>query len=225
VRKLSNEEKAFISELVRISENSFDVFLANIIDRELNNVDVFLDYDKNSVEYRIDQNIYNNDPTEFIHFARNFSWKIICYIQLLKDLEEKGMLFLYQESPNINNSRFGRLTIGNSYITNTINDPNAVDSIIKYSKKTIIINESLINYAGNNFRTNEEIQYSEEKIASAKNLNTAKNTLIVTTIALLLTMSTSLIQIFGSSENNENLSEKKIIKVLEDIHYDIHKDK
>lgn len=224
MRKISTEEKQFISELVRISENSFDVFLANIIDRELNNIDIFLDHRNTSVEYRIDEDVYNYDLDEFTQFARNFSWRIMRYIQLLKDLEKEGMLFLYQESPNRENSRFGRLIKNRPYIRADINDPNAINSILDFSKKTIIINESLKNYVNNGFRTDEEVRFSEEKIISAKNLRTAKNTLIVTIVALGLTIVTSLIQIFTPKGEIDNKSEKKIIKVLQDIHYDVHKE-
>lgn len=223
MRKLSNDEKNFLSELIRISVNSHNVFLANIIDRELNNIDIFVDYANNLVEYRIDQNMYNNDPTTFMQFTREFSWKIMRYVQLLKDLEKAGMLFLYQESPNTNSSRFGRLVRNNQYIQSSINDSDAIQSIIKYAKKTIIINESLIEYVRNNFQTNDEVRYSEEKLVSAKNLKTAKNSLIVTIVALSLTIITSLVQIFHTEESSKNSNEKEINKLLKYIHYDVHK--
>lgn len=222
MRKLSDDEKSFINELIRISENSHDVFLANIIDRKLNNVDVYLDYISNIVDYRFDQNLYNNDPNQFIYYVREFTWKMRQYIQLLLDLEKNGMLFLFQESPNVANSRFGRLISGNQFIPSRINDLETTKLIIDYAKKTIIINESLKHFAKNDFRTDEEIRYEEEKETSIKSLKTAKNTLYITIGALILTMITSLLQIFSSNNDVENKNNLKVLKVLENIHYDIH---
>ena len=222
MRKLSEGEKSFINELIRVSENSHDVFLANIIDRELNNVDVYLDYISNIVDYRFDQNLYNNDPNQFIYYVREFTWKMRQYIQLLIDLEKNGMLFLFQESPNVANSRFGRLISGNQFIPSRINDLETTKLIIDYAKKTIIINESLKHFAKNDFRTDEEIRYEEEKETSIKSLKTAKNTLYITICALILTMITSLLQIFSSNNDVANKNNLKVLKVLENIHSDIH---
>lgn len=177
MRVLSTEEKEFIKELVRISQNSHNVFLANIIDRELNNVDIYLDYSNNLVEYRFDKILYDKDPDEFMFFARDFSWKIMRYVNLLKDLEKVGMLFLYQESPNRGNSRFGRLINNNPFIKSDLNDINAINSIIEYSKKTILINESLVKYVNDGFKTEEDLKHIESIKYSEKNLKVANESL------------------------------------------------
>lgn len=229
MRKLSKNEKLFVKKLVDISNKSRDVFLGNIIDNKMNNVDVHLDFLNNIVDYRFDKNLYERDPNELMDFARDFSWEMRKYIQLLLDLEKNGMLFLFQETPNVETHRFGGLITGNSYIPSRINDSKATKLILKYAKKTIIINEGLRNFVSNDFKTDEEVRYLEEKETSIKSLKTANNTLIITIVALGLTIITSLFQIFSPSEStSENTSDKsnsKMIKVLEDIHSDVHIEK
>lgn len=177
MRTLSTEEKSFVSELVRIAKISHNVFLGNIVDRELNNTDVYLDYANNQVEYRFDQNLYKQNPNQFTDFAREFSWKMMRYINLLRDLEKEGMLFLFQESPNVNNSRFGKLVNGNSYISSSINDQEAISSFLKYSKKTILINQSLIDFEKNDFKTEADLKHIESIEYSKKNLKLADESL------------------------------------------------
>lgn len=177
MRTLSIEEKSFVSELVRITKISHNVFLANVVDRELNNTDVYLDYANNEMKYRFDQNLYNQNPNQFTDFAREFSWKMMRYINLLRDLEKEGMLFLFQESPNVNNSRFGRLANGNSYITSSINDQEAITSFLDYSKKTILINQSLIDFEENDFKTESDLKHIESIKYSKKNLKLADKSL------------------------------------------------
>lgn len=177
MRTLSPEEKSFVSELVRIAATSHNVFLANVVDQELNNTDVYLDYANNHVEYRFDQNLYNQNPTQFMDFAREFSWRMMRYINLLRDLEKEGMLFMFQESPNVNNSRFGRLFNGNMYISSSINDQEAIGSFLKFSKKTILINQSLIDFEKNNFKTESDLKHIESIEYSKKNLALADKSL------------------------------------------------
>lgn len=177
MRTLSSEEKSFVSELVRIAATSHNVFLANVVDRELNNTDVYLDYANNQVEYRFDQNLYNQNPTQFMDFTREFSWRMMRYINLLRDLEKEGMLFMFQESPNVNNSRFGRLVNGNTYISSSINDQEAIGSFLKFSKKTILINQSLIDFEKNDFKTESDLKHIESIEYSKKNLALADKSL------------------------------------------------
>ncbi|SMG53055.1 hypothetical protein [Arenibacter troitsensis] len=177
MRTLSTEEKSFVKELVKISGISHNVFLANVVDRELNNTDVYLDYFNKQVEYRFDQNLYNQNQNLFTDFAREFSWRMMLYINLLRDLEKEGMLFMFQESPNVNNSRFGRLINGNRYISSRINDQEAISSLLKYSKKTILINQSLIDFEKNDFKTEVDLKHIESIEYSKKNLKLADESL------------------------------------------------
>lgn len=177
MRTLSPEEKSFVSELVRIAKISHNVFLGNVVDRELNNTDVYLDYANNQVEYRFDENLYHQNPNQFMDFAREFSWRMMRYINLLRDLEKEGMLFLLQESPNVNNSRFGKLVRGNSFIGSSVNDPEAISSFLKYSKKTILINQSLYDFEENDFKTEADLKHIESIEYSRKNLKVADESL------------------------------------------------
>jgi len=219
MRKLSPEEKIFIKKLVELSNRTQNVYLGNIIDDELSDIDIFIDYNLNKAWFRFDKALYDFDPNEFFILTRDFSWKFRQYIQLLEDLEKENMLFLYQESPlRDENKRFGRLINGRDYITQEISDEKTVKSLIDYSLKTIITNESLNHFVENDFRTDEEVRFLQEKEGAEKNLRVAKNTLYVTLVALFLTISTSLVQIVTEHHN----SEKKIITVLKKIHFDVH---
>jgi uncharacterized protein YfkK (UPF0435 family) len=184
MRTLSDEEKSFITELVRISSSSQNVFLGNIIDRELNGVDVYLDYANKKVEYRFDEGLYKQDPSQFMDFARVFSWKIMRYVTLLRDLEKEGMLFLYQESPNVPNSSFGRLVRGRIPISNGLNDTQAISSILEYTKKTILINQSLLDFESNDFKTEDALRHLESVEYSKKNLELADQSLKSSLVSL-----------------------------------------
>lgn len=177
MRRLSEEEKKFTRELVRISNTSYDVYLSNIVDRELNNIDIFLDYQNQNIEFRFDQNMYQQNPNDFMYFTRDFSWKMIRYFNLLKDFEKYGMLFLFQETPTQNNSRFGRLANGQAFISSQLNDKDAIKLILEYSLKTILINQSLREYVENDFKTEDDIKHQQNIGLSEENLRIANNSL------------------------------------------------
>ncbi|MGE8535765.1 MAG: hypothetical protein ACN6OJ_14350 [Chryseobacterium sp.] len=174
MRNLSQQEKKFITELLRIANTSNNVFMANIVYGELTNVDIYLDYENQKVEYRFDQNLYDQNQYSFSDFTRDFSWKIIKYFKLLKYLENNGMLFLYQETPYEDNSRYGRLINDHPFIGADINDKDAVKLILDCSKKTIVINESIREYVNNDFKTKEDLKHFENLELSKKNLEIAQ---------------------------------------------------
>lgn len=198
MRTLSEEEKNFTHQLIRISKESYDVFLSNIVDGELNNIDVYLDYQNNTIEYRYDKSMYDLNPKEFIYFTRNFTWKMVRYYNLLKDLEKQNMLFMYQESPIQRDSRFGRLVNGNQYFSSNINDPDIVKLILEYTRKTIVINQSLIDYVDNDFKTQDDIKHIQSISLSEANLKIANKSLQKANITIVLTL---LIFIFGTIVN------------------------
>ncbi|MNY41280.1 hypothetical protein D3C86_1760800 [compost metagenome] len=71
------------------------------------------------------------------------------------------MLFLYQEGPDEKTSRFGRLIHKNNFISAGINDKDAIKLILEFSKKTIVINESIREYVRNDFKTKDDIRHFE----------------------------------------------------------------
>lgn len=179
MRTLSEAEKNFTQELIRISSISYNVFLSNVVDKELVNIDVYLDYQNNAIEYRFDKGMYDSNPNEFMNFTRDFSWKMVRYYNLLKDFEKQNMLFLYQESPIQNNSRFGRLAIGNQHISSNLNDPDIIKLILEYTRKTIVINQSLLDYVNNDFKTQDDIKHIQSISLSEENLKIANESLII----------------------------------------------
>lgn len=184
MRKLSEEEKIFTRELLRISSISYNVYLSNIVDKELNNIDIFLDYQNQKVEFRFDQNMYQQNPSNFISFTRDFSWKMIRYFNLLRDLEKYGMLFLLQESPTKMNLRFGRLVTGQTFISSSLNDIDIIKLILDYSLKTILINQSLREYVENDFKTEEDIKHRQNIGISEENLRIANDSLEIASQSL-----------------------------------------
>lgn len=174
MRNLSQQEKDFITKLLSIANTSNNVFMANIVYGDLKNVDIYLDYEHQKVEYRFDKNLYDQNQHSFSDFTRDFSWKIIKYFKLLKYLETNGMLFLYQETPHEDNSRYGRLINNNPFIGADINDKDAVKLILDCSKKTIVINESIREYVNNDFKTKEYLKHFENLELSKKNLEIAQ---------------------------------------------------
>lgn len=179
MRNLSQQEKNFITKLLRIANTSNNVFMTNIVYDELTNVDIYLNYEHLKVEYRFDKVLYDEDPSMFIDYARDFSWKIIKYFKLLKYLENNGMLFLYQESPSEENARFGRLIKDRMFISADINDADATALILECSKKTIVINQSIRDYVANDFKTEDDIKHFENINLSKENLEVARQSLIV----------------------------------------------
>ncbi|MNK41020.1 hypothetical protein D3C87_596780 [compost metagenome] len=174
MRNLSKQEKEFIVKLLRIADTSNNVFISNIVYDELTNVDIYLDYEQTKVDYRYDIKVYNQNTHLFADFARDFSWKIIKYFKLLKYLENNEMLFLYQEGPDEKTSRFGRLIHKNNFISAGINDKDAIKLILEFSKKTIVINESIREYVRNDFKTKDDIRHFENIELSKKNLAVAQ---------------------------------------------------
>ena len=62
---LSDLEKDFLKRIVDLSERTHDMFLGNLLDKDLRNIDVHLDRQRNVAEFRFDQQYFPAD-TDFI---------------------------------------------------------------------------------------------------------------------------------------------------------------
>ncbi|UZT98989.1 hypothetical protein ODZ84_05300 [Chryseobacterium fluminis] len=92
-------------------------------------------------------------------------------------MEKNGMLFLYQESQDEKNSRYGGLIARNQFIPSEIHDRDAVQLILEFSKKTIIINQAFRDYVENDFKTNEDVKHYQNMELAEENVELAKENL------------------------------------------------
>ena len=173
---LSDLEKDFLKRIVDLSERTHDMFLGNLLDKDLRNIDVHLDRQRNVAEFRFDQQYFPAD-TDFIYKVREMSWTFMKLVKLLKYLESENYLYLYQESEPENTSRFGQLIQSSPYITYQIYDPDIKKLLIDYSHRTIVVGQTVIDYVKNNYQTLEQIRHLENKQIAERNLIIANDSL------------------------------------------------
>ncbi|WP_312172168.1 hypothetical protein [Chryseobacterium sp.] len=186
MRQLSENEKKFTSKLVDLSQRSSDVLFSNIIYAEMSNTNISIDYSNEHVEFHFDKQLYDTNPSIFLDFVRSWSWEVVRYIKLLEYLEKMDLLFLLQESSDEESIEFGTLIVGNQFIRKSIHDKSLIKLILKYSSKTIIINDSLIEYVKNNFKTKDDLHYENNTQLSNRALRIAKYTLIATAVIFVI---------------------------------------
>ena len=224
---LSELEKDFLKRIVDLSERTYDMFLGNLLDKDLLNIDVFLDRQKNIAEFRFDQQCFPAN-TDFVYKVREMSWTFMKLVKLLKYLEKENYLYLYQESEPENTSRFGQLIMENSFVSYQIYDPDIKKLLIDYSHRTIVVGQSLIDYVKNDFKTQEQLRHEQNVAIAEQNLNIAnasldkaeigitqsKKSIGRATIAIIISIILGLISI-GSSfylANQQTKSETRINK-------------
>lgn len=173
---LSDLEKEFLKRIVDLSERTHDMFLGNLLDKDLRNIDVYLDRQRNIAEFRFDQQFFPAD-TNFVYKVREMSWTFMKLVKLLKYLEGENYLYLYQESEPENTSRFGQLIQSNPYITYQIYDPDIKKLLIDYAHRTIIVGQTVIDYVKNNYQTLEQIRHIENKQIAEQNLKVANDSI------------------------------------------------
>lgn len=173
---LSDLEKDFLKRIVDLSERTHDMFLGNLLDRDLQNIDVYLDRQGNIAEFRFDQQFFPAD-TDFVYKVREMSWTFMKLVKLLKYLESENYLYLYQESAPNNTSRFGQLIQSNPYISYQIYDPDIKRLLIDYSHRTIVVGQTVIDYVKNNYQTLEQIRHTENIHIAEQNLKVANESI------------------------------------------------
>jgi len=181
---LSKTEKDFLKRIVDLSERTSNMFLGNLLDRDLVNIDVFLDYQRQTVEFKFDSHAFVN--TDFVEMVRDMSWTLMKLVKLLKYLEEENYLYLYQESSPQNNSRFGQLTTNNPFISYQIYDPEISRLLLECSHRTIVVGQTLIDYVRNDFKTEEQLRHEQNIAIATQNLSIANSSLEKTEIGINL---------------------------------------
>ena len=205
MRKLSTEEKNFISELVRISKISYDVFLINVIDRELDNIGLCIDHTKKTIEYCFDESHRKAHDNSFHNIARDFSLKIMGYIKLLKVLEQEGMVFLHHEVIADEELKVGKFTEDNNCIKSELNDVNCTASILEFTQKTIFAHQSLLEFEANDFQTDEDLKRVESGNLFKQNLEVASEALKRSTKTLDYSLKSLEAEREGLNISRENL--------------------
>jgi len=173
---LSDLEKDFLKRIVDLSEKTQNMFLGNLLEIDLQNVDVYLDRQKNLVEFHFDV-LYFPQNTDFIYKVREMSLTFMKLVKLLKYLEKENYLYLYQESKPDDNFRFGRLIQNSPCIIFQLYDPDIKKLLIDYSHRTIVVGQTVIDYVKNNFQTLEQIRHNENIRIAEQNLKIANESL------------------------------------------------
>jgi len=174
---LNTIEKDFLNDMINLSERTNEMFLGNLVDKYLENIDVNLNYNRKIDEYQFDQQFYPN-TTDFIYKVRELSWTFMKFVKLLQYFEEKNYLYLYQESNPQPITRFGRLIRGHVPISYRLYDPEITRLLLEYSNRTIVlIGNTLKEYVANDFKTQEQLQHEENIRIAERNIEIANHSL------------------------------------------------
>lgn len=205
--KLDKEEKLMLLELIKISKNTRDVNINNVICKEMYGISLYLDYVNKTAEYRFDATIFDfqTDPDKQYNLIRNISWKIFKLISMLKYFEKNNYICLLQEAKANNSSEIGNRVRNRAVIAGEIYDLEFINKLLDINKRTIIVGQTLVDYVQNNFKTEEEIQHNVSK-------KIGKVTLLITLAAMIASIFFSLLNIYQISKDDLDKY----------IHYDIH---
>lgn len=217
MKDLSEVEKKFLIRLIQLSKYTQNVFLGNILDDYLENIDVFLDHKNERVEYRFDEDKFSKDIYDLTSTARTISWNISIIIKLLKYLESQDLVLLYQESIiRENHTRFGRLTANSNYIRYRENDEEITDLLLKNAHKVIIVGQTIKEYVENEFKTKSDLQHIESvKIAkedlkiARKALDKATKSVKQSSIAIIISIILGILSVWVSFIFNEQQLENE----------------
>jgi len=173
---LNELEKDFLKDIIETSKTSKNMFLGNFFDKYLQDIDVFLNFKEFEVEYRIDKAVYPN-LNDCFDRLRNLSWTLMRLLKLLHYLEKHNYLHLFQESNPRNSERFGKLTVGNEFITYELCDTKIIRLLLNCSCRTIVVGQTLKDYVENDFSTDEQIRHNQNIKIAKQNLTIARDTL------------------------------------------------
>ncbi|UZT98988.1 hypothetical protein ODZ84_05295 [Chryseobacterium fluminis] len=76
MRNLSQQEKEFAKKLLRLASKTNDVLIGNVVYNELTNVDIYLDYENEHIEYRFDAELYKTGQGDFLLLLAIFRGKL-----------------------------------------------------------------------------------------------------------------------------------------------------
>lgn len=209
MRQFNDFEREIIRRIVSYYDRGLIPNLASIIDPQLENKDIYLDYAHHVVEIRADNHLYVIGT--LVDEIRVLTLEIVTTVNLLKDLQNNGYLTLFLEAPlPITNERYGRLVRGNPFISANLNDPTVTDLLLDFSLKSIIVGQPLVDFANNGFQTENQIQINNARTQQTEHNRKASRDFRLAIFGLFVTIILSGIEIYHHTEEVDHL--KKIVE-------------
>ena len=197
MRQINDFEKIILRRIKAYHDRGITPNLASIIDPQLSNKDIFLDFANNNVDIRADYNLYTQGT--LINEINQLTLEIVVTVNLLQDLQKFGYISLFQDAPTPQNIRYGQLANGNHYITSTINDNNVKKLLLDFSLKSIIIGQPFMTFIDNNFKTNDEINTERTNLQATHDSAVNTRNLKIAVIALIISTSLNFWEIYNST--------------------------
>ncbi|MFA7359581.1 MAG: hypothetical protein WC139_00955 [Candidatus Kapaibacterium sp.] len=198
MRQINNFEREILRRIIGYNNAGTITNLASVIDPQLSNKDIYLDYDSGTAEIRADIQFYNQGS--LVNEIRRLTFEIVMIVNLLRDLQDNGYLTLFLEAPLPNNIRYGQLIGGNEYVIATIVDPLVTTLLLDYSFRYILVGQSLIDFVNNEFRSVEKVQADNAEIQSAKDSAINKRNLGIAVVAIIIATILSVWEIYNGTQ-------------------------
>lgn len=210
MRDLNKFEKDLLSRIVNYYKDGVTPNIASVIEPLLVDKDIFLDFENRKVELRVDERFF--EKGNLVDIAREITLALVTLVNLINDLEKKGFLSVFLEGDHDKRERFGQLIVDNKHITYDFIDNKLVNLLLDYSLKSIIVNQSLINFVDRGFQTKEEL-------SKRKKINIAVISIVITAALSIVGLVFSYISLHPNS-----LDQETIILITEPIHHQIELD-
>jgi|GEM_PF-1379878 len=176
MRTFDDFEKGLLRQLKIYYENGILQNWISLLDGFLENKEIKLNRNQNTVTIGFDYNIYglnNQQARNLIDDVNEITIVIVKTIFLLQYLEKNGYVFLFNESGN-NLNGHSRISSNNPPISHQIPDADVCKLIIEYFSKTIVISQAIVDLVNDNFISKEEQRHNETIRVSSENLVEAR---------------------------------------------------
>lgn len=180
MRQINNFEREILRRIVNYHNNGIIPNLASVIDPQLNNKDIYMDFAAGTAAIRADMQFYNQGT--LVDEVRTLTLEIVTTVNLLRDLQNNGYVTLFLEAPLPNNARYGQLVVGNTYVTANINDPTVTSLLLDYSFKSILVGQPLLDFVSHDFRTEDKVNADNDSVVNRRNLMIAAVALVLSTL-------------------------------------------
>ncbi len=171
MRAINNFERSIINRILQYHESGITPNIASVIDPLLHDKDIVLDYQNKSVELKADIQFYNQGNITDV--VRQITAELVTTVNLLDYLEKNGYVTTYLESSTTGQQRFGQLVQGHNFVNYNFVDPKLIDLLLDYSLKTILVGQSLIDFAKDGYQSKEDLN-------NRRNIKIALISLIIT---------------------------------------------
>lgn len=178
MRTLDQDEKQILTEIVQSHRQGQLTCLANLVDRYLVDKDIYIDFTKKTAKVRFDQQVFLNN-NNLPDIARETSWILMKFVNLLKYFQNQDYLYLWNETQNNQQNRYGKLEVGHADISHAVNDAQVEELLVDYSFRTIIVGQTLVDYVANDYKTTEELQHEENISVAQASLEEARQSVVL----------------------------------------------